>query len=223
LRTLLSVRTGLVVFLESTLTIALLSIATSHICVEADFSAGYLADSTRIRPPPNPFYKTPPPLPKVHKNPFNTPAPLVSPSIKNRQRPRTGNLFPPSQGNNESPFDSSAEDTEWMNHFGEPGPAMNNPFRQRTRVGVPQNQHFRMVSSNDGARTQKHDTSSNRDLEILGWNGTKKGAFVELQTIGGRPLLKVPKSRNPFVEQKPTGNLNQDLRAVSVGYLSSRE
>jgi hypothetical protein len=189
--------------------------------VEADFGAGYLADSTRIRPPPHPFYKTPPPLSKVHDNPFITPAPVVTPSVQNRQRPRNPNLFPPSREKNDNQFDSSADDTEWMNHFEDPGPAINNPFRHRTR-DAPQSHQFRMASSNDGAHSQDPNDYSERDSARTEWNENRKNNFVELQTFGGKPLLEVPsqekKSRNPF--PKPTGAFYQGLRAVSVSYLS---
>lgn len=46
---------------------------------------GYLADSTRIRPPLNPFNYAPPPLDQKHANPFTSPPPEVMPPSRARR------------------------------------------------------------------------------------------------------------------------------------------
>jgi hypothetical protein len=183
----------------------------------ANLNLGYLADSTRIRPPPSPFYKTPPPLPKVHDNPFNSPAPLVMPSIRNtHKRPRNTNLFPPPRGKKESQVDRSSDDTEWMNDFGDPGPMINSQPDQTMRVGIPRHPSFHDEILYNSAHPPIADTTSKRDSAIMEWRkGNRKDGFVEMQTYGGKTVMEAKKSRNPFVKGPP-GAFYQGLRAVSV-------
>jgi hypothetical protein len=179
---------------------------------------GYLADSTRIRPPPNPFYKTPPALPKPHDNPFKSPAPQVTPNAQShRQRGRNTNLFPQSHEKKARFVDRPTDDTEWMNDFGDPGPMIFNRADQVFRATAPENSSFNNVIPYDGAHAPMGDSSTERDSAVLEWRKrNRKDGFVEMQTYGGKAEKK--KSRNPFVKGPP-GAFYQGLRAVSVSSL----
>ncbi|KAH8679902.1 hypothetical protein BGZ60DRAFT_525099 [Tricladium varicosporioides] len=114
---------------------------------------GYLADSTRIRPTPNPFQTTPRPLGIMHANPFQVTPPEVMPITRGPQRRRgLENLFPPSakeelsrtgngDTNRRTPAENKAgqsrqiyrsdQDDSWMDDFGDPGPAIKTPQKDQ--------------------------------------------------------------------------------------------
>jgi hypothetical protein len=112
---------------------------------------GYLADSNRTRPPPNPFDYNPTPLSRKHNNPFNSPPPEVMrvaagkpyTTLNRDQRAAKPNHFPtstsiktctssqksqiseehvPSFTRPAAAAESSSEPFNWMDDFGEPGP-----------------------------------------------------------------------------------------------------
>ena len=78
---------------------------------------GYLADSNRTRPPPNPYANIPTPLHRKHTNPFNSPPPEVmkvgackpSSTLSRDQRARNPNHFPTTTSI--EPYTSSEEST----------------------------------------------------------------------------------------------------------------
>lgn len=115
---------------------------------------GYLADSTRIRPPPVPTYFSPTPLTEPHKHPFNSTPPEVMPpsrTVKSRGIPRS-QVAPPAelkaakpslsgtQGGRTSSYrkpsfagQSSQAVSEWTDSYRQTGPSVStqrHPFAE---------------------------------------------------------------------------------------------
>lgn len=112
---------------------------------------GYLSDSNRVRPQPNPYYATPTPLRGSHTNPFKSAPPEVKPAVRaiassssSHLRSRNGSRFPilsvitqSSDGDNAEIHTTPATNTaskdprssEWMDDYGDPGKNLKNLFR----------------------------------------------------------------------------------------------
>jgi len=139
---------------------------------------GYLADSSRIRPPPNPFYSTPAPLKKPHINPFKSSPPKVTSNFRKiassvtsaTQRSRNGSRFPRlsviSQSSDGSKLEAqnmrtsnSARSSEWMDEFGEPGPMIN-----------PREDPFLKSGPGDRPTSWQHMMAYGRGDSVPGYN-----------------------------------------------------
>ncbi|CAG8956860.1 hypothetical protein HYFRA_00012315 [Hymenoscyphus fraxineus] len=186
---------------------------------------GYLADSTRIRPPPNAFYQSPPPLAKQHENPFQSPPPTVMPSAKLRQ-PANVTLFPPlahSHAHREPDVSGmrlyrpmkhmtiaqqSSQDPGWMDDFGDPGPMITT---QREHV-------LRATAPEYAAAWQDVIPYDNNHIDA---EKSQTDGFVEMQTYGGKSDSKKQRTRKPFVNGGP-GAFYRGLRTVSSSHQQTR-
>ncbi|KAG9237362.1 hypothetical protein BJ875DRAFT_370143, partial [Amylocarpus encephaloides] len=196
---------------------------------------GYLADSNRIRLPPIPFYKTPPPLESPHENPFQTPPPQL-PS----QRRRNANRFPPAArpsaqrdfvGSDNEVYDGKAKEyfaegsfqnPNWMDEYGEPGPVLTN---QVLRAATPEYSNAGiLVLPYDSEHGKSQDyrlfsSSSRCDSQIVEWRTRQRRqteGSVELKAYGGDSNTKNQLERKPFVKGPP-GAFYRGLCAVSTG------
>lgn len=180
---------------------------------------GYLSDSTRIRPPPNPFYRTPPPLKKPHENPFQSPPPEVASRVK-PHRPANVNLFPPlshSHAHREPDVSGqrlyqpkkqvvivrrSSQDSGWMDDFGDPGPMITTHTDQVLRATAPE---YSATWQDVIPYDHNHQVSEKNQTD----------GFVEMQTYGGKADPKKQRDHKPFVKGPP-GAFYRGLREVST-------
>jgi hypothetical protein len=216
---------------------------------------GYLSDSNRIRPAPNPFYETLAPLKNPHTNPFRSSPPKVVPirrvveptDTTSHQRSRNGSRFPillaitqSSDGDNvdiqpmrtAKPVSKDPRSSDWMDDFGDPGPAINpqdDPFLETSSPDRPTSwQHVMTFGRGDsvpgynadGSRTKTTksgghpgaSSSSYLDSSIVEWQDkSQKDGSVETRTYGGRDLTHA-RDRKPLVKGPP-GAFYQGVRS----------
>jgi hypothetical protein len=219
---------------------------------------GYMADSTRIRPPPNPFGPNPPPpLAKSHANPFKSSPPdikavrAVRPSygVAREQGHRNNHLSPPPANTISITEDSettkhgfnpvhakrmspaterSFQNYDWMDDFGDPGPAIN--IQQFLSSDVPNRptpwQHVMTFAKGDvvrgfnpdGSRIISHgDTGTKYSAtDVLPKSSLQEKAqtdgFMETKAYPRKGNATQPRDHKPLVKGPP-GAFYQDLRS----------
>ena len=219
---------------------------------------GYMADSTRIRPPPIPFGPNPlPPLAKPHTNPFNSPPPDIktvravkpSYSVSRGQGSRNQRLFPPptitlstseeseitkhmfSPHHAKRPSRAAeplCQTYDWMDDFGDPGPAIN--MQQFLNSDVPDRpnswQHMMTFAKGDTVQGSNPDgsrivNSSAAGIKYTGTDAplksglldnTQTDGFVETTTHPRKETVTQVRDHKPLVKGPP-GAFYKDLRS----------
>jgi hypothetical protein len=206
---------------------------------------GYLADSNRVRPPPNPYSYNPRPLDSSHTNPFSSPPPERMPTQKAKPSPVQRNH----QSTNQAPLSMKTldttqseiskhntqailgstrvneDDSEWMDDFGEPGPAIRNT---RTRARYLSSERPSTISSfehclifargevvpgynSDGTRIMDSSLDTHDPPVDSKSNGrAQTDGFVEAKSNGKDRALRTHNDHKPLV-QGPPGTFFRDL------------
>lgn len=171
---------------------------------------GYLADSSRIRSPPNPFNFHPKPLARTHTNPFASSPPEVMVVRGNKKPGACLHVRAPAA---QSPYRCSTDNTsmetditehnaitvpdtklaplpvpeitrtyDWMDSFGEPGPAIG---RQDQTLQQPR--QFLRVETPDRPSSWQHVMTFANSQEVPGYN-----------LDGSRVLDRTFNNKSPF-------------------------